>query len=123
MLRECPNCHAKVSTRSVTCPECHGPLRPPAADSAALVFKWAFVTFNLLMAVWVSFYLITGRITLSRPEPASAADAVGTPVVGGMGLGFLMTLWIAGAGILGLVAVFGLAHNPNRSRRIGRKGV
>lgn len=115
MLAQCPNCRATISTRSIRCPECHGPLRNVEHQAAAKVFWWTFAAFNLLMALWVAFYLLTGRVTLHRPaDIQQAGDAAGTPVAGNLGLGFLFMLWMAGVLILGLCAAFSLAHAQYR---------
>ena len=114
MIAQCPNCHAKVSTRSINCPECHGPLRQPGRESTASVFKWTFVVFNVLMGLWIAFYLTTGRLTIRKADIEPVGDAVGTPIGGSLGLGFLVSLWLVGGIILGLCAAFSLVHSPGK---------
>ncbi len=110
MLARCPNCGATVSNRSDYCPQCHGRLRAPRRDTANTVFGWTFAAFNALMIVWIGFYLLTGRTTLRTAE--IEGDMAGTPVAGGMGIGFLLLLWVLGLLILGLCAMFNFAHRP-----------
>ncbi len=61
------------------------------------------------MAAWLGFYLFTGKTGLLAPRILSASlgggDAVGTPVGGGFGLGYVITLWIWGTVVLGLFAL------------------
>ena len=115
---ECPNCHARVSTRAIFCPECHGRLRQPPRDLAAPVFRWSFVIFNIVMVCWTAFYAVTGRTSLrdsaiaADPGPDPAA-ATGTPVPGEMGLGFLVMLWALGFLVLGVCAAFTHFKRPD----------
>lgn len=112
MLTQCPNCGATVSTRSVHCPDCHGRLLAPRKDAANIVFAWSFVAFNALMAAWIGFYMLTGRTTLRTAN--IEGDMAGTPVSGGMGVGFLLLLWVLGLLILGLCAMFSIAHRSGQ---------
>lgn len=120
MFVECPNCHARVSTRALFCPDCHGRLRPPPRDLAAPVFRWSFIIFNVLMVCWTAFYAVTGRTTLKAPEiPTDSgldpAAAAGTPIAGEMGLGFLVMLWALGFIVLGICAAFTRFKRPDGS--------
>lgn len=121
MFVECPNCRTRVSTRAVTCPECHGPLRAPPRDLAAPVFRWSFIVFNVVMICWTLFYAATGRTTLRPPEIVvdageDALAVTGTPIAGGMGVGFLLVLWGLGFVILGLCAAFARVKSADRRR-------
>lgn len=115
MLARCPNCGATVSTRSTHCPQCHGRLRRPRKDAANLVFAWTFVAFNALMIVWITFYMITGRTTLRTAQ--IEGEAAATPIPGEMGVGFLLLLWMLGLLILGLCAMFNIAHRSTDEKR------
>lgn len=107
-----------ISTESLVCPGCHAPLRQPPRDMARPVFVWAFIAFNILMAGWLAFYLITGKTGLLAPRILSAAlgggDAAGTPLGGNFGLGYLVTLWIWGTVVLGLFALPTFANMRKR---------
>ena len=120
MLAQCPNCGATVSTRSAQCPQCHGRLRPPDRDAGGRVFGWAFAAFNGLMLAWIAFYIMTGRTTLRTVD--IEGDLAGTPVGGGLGIGFLLVLWGLGLVVLGLCALFNFSHRAthNRSHRVTR---
>ncbi|WP_196258252.1 hypothetical protein [Pelagibacterium limicola] len=108
MTSECPNCRAVISGQSTICPGCHAPLFQPSHDPARPVFVWAFAVFNVLMAGWVVFYLLTGRTSVMAPRILNASfgggDAAGVPVGGNFGLGYLVVLWIWGTVVLGLFA-------------------
>lgn len=108
MIARCPNCSATISNRSIRCPDCHGPLRQPGRDASRVVFLWSFAAFNALMIAWLSFYLLTGRLTVRIPR--IEGDMAGAPLGGGAGLGFLLLLWFLGILILGICAAFNRAH-------------
>lgn len=109
MLSECPNCRCKISPQNTVCPGCHAPLRQAPRDAARPVFLWAFIAFNILMIGWLAFYILAGKTGLLAPRILSATlgggDAAGTPVGGGFGVGYLVTLWIWGTIVLGLFAI------------------
>lgn len=72
------------------------------------IFLWAFIAFNVLMIGWLAFYLLTGKMGLLAPRVGTSpggGDAAGTPVGGGFGVGYLVTLWIWGTIVLGLFAI------------------
>ena len=60
------------------------------------------------MIVWITFYMITGRTTLRTAQ--IEGEAAATPIPGEMGVGFLLLLWMLGLLILGLCAMFNIAH-------------
>lgn len=107
-----------ISSDSIACPACHGPLRRKQKDMARPVFVWAFIAFNALMIAWLIFYLVTGKTGLLSPRILSASlrggDAAGTPVGGNFGLGYLITLWIWGTVVLGLFALPTFANMKKR---------
>lgn len=114
MLAQCPNCHTKISSRSIQCPECHGPLKQKGRDASRIVFVWTFVLFNVLMLLWLAFYLTTGRLTFYAPRIDEFGGAAVAPVAGGMGIGFLCLLWLIGLLILGICAAFNFAHQASK---------
>lgn len=107
-----------ISSDSFACPACHAPLRRAPRDVTRPVFVWAFAAFNILMAGWLVYYLVTGKSGLLAPRILSASlrggDAAGTPLGGGFGLGYLIMLWIWGTLVLGLFALPSLAKMRKR---------
>jgi hypothetical protein len=63
-----------------------------------IIFKWLFILFNLLMAVWLFAYWAQ----LGGMKTASDAERVGQAIGGTIGTGMLLFFWVAGAIILGL---------------------
>lgn len=66
-------------------------------------FKFLFITFNVLMALWVFSYWYNGSqmIAAQGTDIARGAGVVGMSI----GTGFLGIIWLVGAGILGLLTM------------------
>lgn len=66
------------------------------------VFKWLFIAFNVLMALWLFRYWseIGGMM-----EDGSEAYRTGAAIGATMGTGMLLFFWAAGAVILGLLTL------------------
>jgi hypothetical protein len=64
------------------------------------LFKWAFIGFNLLMAVWlIGYWVSIGEMSAGlTDEYEQAGAAIGAT----LGTGMIVGLWMAGAVILGL---------------------
>jgi predicted RNA-binding Zn-ribbon protein involved in translation (DUF1610 family) len=103
-LITCPACRRQVSSEAWKCPNCGHTITKPQRSMLGQVFKWAFIVFNALMAIW----LIAGMISASkvvegtRSEAARAGATVGTA----LGAGLICFLWVSGAVILGLFVLF-----------------
>lgn len=67
------------------------------------IIKWAFIGFNILMAIW----LISGMASASESISQTTNDAEQAGAVIGTGLGAIMIifLWLAGAVILGIMTL------------------
>ncbi len=116
MLTNCPNCDAVVTTRTVECPGCRGPLRQRPVDASRAVLLWCFLAFNVFMAGWTAFYSVTGRVTLRAPSVHEPELAVaGLPLGGNLGLGFIIGLWLLGLLLLGICASFSHFHGTGRA--------
>jgi hypothetical protein len=68
------------------------------------LFTIAFFCFNLLMAVWLfSYWASVGELMNNAgSDAARAGGAIGAT----LGTGMLLTFWMAGAIILGLLTLF-----------------
>lgn len=69
-----------------------------------IVFKWLFILFNVAMIAWVVAVLsLAGdQMGAATSEAEQAGTAVGTV----LGMGMLMTFWVMGDIILGLLVLF-----------------
>ena len=67
------------------------------------IFKWMFILFNMLMAMWIfSYYFhIGGMISNEKSSAAKAGAIIGTA----FGSGLLLTIWAAGVAVLGSLAL------------------
>lgn len=65
--------------------------------------KWGFILFNVLMLVWLLSYW--GSLGGMLNEQSSEASRAGTAVGGTIGTGVLVFFWLAGAVILGIMAL------------------
>lgn len=64
-----------------------------------VIFKWLFIIFNVLMAVWlISYWVRLGGMEGGSSDAAQAGKAIG----GAIGSGMLLFFWVAGDVILGL---------------------
>jgi predicted RNA-binding Zn-ribbon protein involved in translation (DUF1610 family) len=100
---DCPECQAQISDSAFKCPKCGVQLRKSKRGFMGKLFKWSFIGFSVLMAVWAvsGFNAATSDInTLSGAEQAGAA--IGT----GLAMALVMTIWVIGAIILGLFVLF-----------------
>lgn len=99
----CPECQNSVSDTAFKCPKCGVQLRKAKRGFFGKMFKWSFIGFNALMAIWAisGFSAATSDInTLSGAEQAGAA--IGT----GLGLMMVFVVWLIGALILGMLVLF-----------------
>ncbi len=99
---ECPSCSHQVSASAQSCPSCAAVLRKPKRGLFGKLVIFAFWGFNILMGVgiWVG---TQGAVETS--QGLTGAEAVGATIGAGIGLGLLLTIWVIGAVILGLMAL------------------
>jgi uncharacterized membrane protein len=86
-----------------------------------LLVKWAFIAFNLMMLLW----LISGLVSVAGIETHTKAEQVGHAIGATIGISMVLTLWVMGAIVLGLLALLtrgakviteeSLADEPPRS--------
>jgi len=103
-LINCPECSAEVSNTALKCPKCGVQLRKLKRGFFGNIFKWGFIVFNLLMAVWLFSY--GGSIGELASKSGSEAAKVGAAIGGTIGTGMLFGLWALGDIILGLFVMF-----------------
>ncbi|WP_111817767.1 hypothetical protein [Agrobacterium sp. CFBP2214] len=102
-LINCPECSESVADSAFKCPKCGVQLRKPKRGFFGKLFKWSFVLFNLLMAVWV----VGGFNAATKDDNAlSGAEQAGAAIGTGLGVAMLLILWVIGAVILGLFVMF-----------------
>lgn len=100
----CPECANSISDAAFKCPSCGVQLRKPKRGLMGKMFKWSFIGFNALMALWVvgGFNAATKNYDTMSSQAEQAGAAIGT----GVGVAMLIVLWALGAVILGLFVLF-----------------
>ena len=103
-LVNCPECQAEVSSTALKCPKCGFALRKPKRGLLGKLFKWTFILFNVLMILWlVGYFGTVGEIVGSS---TSDAEQAGAAVGATIGTGMILTFWVLGDIILGLLVLF-----------------
>ncbi|MCK0744131.1 zinc ribbon domain-containing protein [Chromohalobacter nigrandesensis] len=103
-LISCPECDHQVSDTALKCSQCGMQLRKPRRSIIGKFFKWGFILFNLLMAIWMFSYF--GFIGESMNGATSEAEQAGTAIGSTLGVGMLLVFWALGDVILGLFVMF-----------------
>ncbi len=99
----CPECQQSVSDSAFKCPNCGVQLRKPKRGFMGKLFKWSFIAFNILMALWVA----GGTSAATKGyDTMSSAEQAGTAIGAGIGITLLLGLWVIGDIILGLFVLF-----------------
>lgn len=99
----CPECQQSVSDSAFKCPKCGVQLRKPKRSFMGKLFKWTFVAFNILMAVW----LVGGwNAATDGFENLNQAEQAGAAIGTGLGVAMVMVIWVIGAIILGMFVLF-----------------
>lgn len=99
----CPECQAQVSDSAFKCPKCGVQLRKAKRGFMGKLFKWSFIAFNALMAIWT----VGGFNAATKDYDAlSGAEQAGAAIGTGVGMIMVMTVWVIGAVILGLFVLF-----------------
>jgi len=103
-LIDCSECNAQVSDRATRCVACGFQLQKPRRGFFGVIFKWLFILFNILMALWfVSAIGITGdTLKEMHSEAEQAGAAIGTAI----GFSMILGLWVVGDVILGILVLF-----------------
>ena len=102
-LISCPECNTEVSDTALKCTKCGVQLRQPKRSFFGNLFKWVFIAFNVLMAIWFIFGM--GAATEGM-EGMSEAEQAGTAIGAGIGGALILGIWVCGDIILGLVVLF-----------------
>lgn len=99
----CPECSNSVSDTAFKCPKCGVQLRRPKRGFFGKLFKWSFVAFNILMAVW----LFTGMNAASDGmNNLSDAEMAGAAIGTGIGVALISGIWLIGDIILAIFVLF-----------------
>lgn len=99
---KCPECGHDISDSAVKCPNCGKQLRKPKRSFVGKMFLWLFYLFNILMLIW----LIGGIDAASEIETANEYEQAGAAIGTGIGVMFILTIWVIGDIITGLLAFF-----------------
>lgn len=103
-LITCPECTTQVSDTAFKCMSCGYTIKKPKRGLFGQLFKWLFVLFNIIMAVWLFSYW--GTVGEMMSEPMSEAGQAGATIGATVGTGMIITLWALGDIILGLLVLF-----------------
>lgn len=103
-LINCPECEAQVSESAFKCPNCGVQLRKAKRGFFGTLFKWGFIAFNILMAIWVFSYW--GTVGELSSTATSEAEQAGAAIGATIGTGMLFGIWVIGDIILGLFVLF-----------------
>lgn len=103
-LINCPECNTQVSDTAFKCTQCGFQLRKPKRSIMGKIFKWLFILFNVLMALWVigGFLTVGDVVTTAQSDAEQAGAAIGAT----LGMGMLLGFWVVGDIILGLLVLF-----------------
>lgn len=100
---KCPECSADVSDTALKCPSCGVQLRKPKRGFFGKLVKWGFIGFNILMVIW----LVGGMHAATEGmEAMSEAEEVGAAIGTGLGAAMILSIWVMGDIILGLLVLF-----------------
>lgn len=99
---ECPSCQHRVSTSAKACPSCGAVLRKSKRGFFGKLILLTFWGFNILMGLMV-WSAVQGTVETS--QGLSGGELVATVVGAGIGFALLITVWLVGAVILGLMAL------------------
>ena len=100
MLIKCPECNNDISDTALKCPHCGKQLRKPKRGFMGKIFLWFFYLFNALMLFW----LVSGLNAVSKIETASKAEEIGASIGTGLGVAYVLFIWVVGDIITGFLA-------------------
>lgn len=99
----CPECSSQVSDSAFKCPSCGVQLRKPKRGIMGKIFKYGFIVFNIIMALWL--FGAVGAASEGM-EGMSEAERAGATIGTGLGAAVLVGMWVFGDIILGLFVLF-----------------
>lgn len=101
-LMNCPSCQSEVSKSANNCPSCGEVLRKPKRGFFGKLVIWGFWLFNFIMVFWIWGGT---KSAVETSEGLSGAEAAGAAIGTGLGITFLVIIWLFGAIILGIMAL------------------
>lgn len=101
-LVPCRECGRDVSDQAMKCPHCGARLRNPRRGLFGKLFKLAFVLFNIVMIAWI----IGGLANVGALHPVNEAEKVGHAIGATFATGMLLSIWVMGDIILGILVLF-----------------
>lgn len=102
-IMACPSCTAQVSPKALDCPGCGHPLRKLRRGPIGFIIKWLFIIFNLLMLAWLVLGVGAAGDVMNTAQ--SEAERAGAAIGTGLGVGMVLTVWVMGDIILGLLVL------------------
>lgn len=99
---KCPECGHEVSDSATKCPNCGKVICKPKRSFVGKIFLWLFYLFNVLMVIW----LVSGLGSVADMETTNEYEQAGAAIGTGLGVMFIMTIWVIGDIITGLLAFF-----------------
>lgn len=99
----CPSCGKDVSDKAFDCPNCGHPIRKPKRGLFGKLFKWAFILFNIFMILWLFGGM---NAAMKSQEAMQGAELTGAKIGTGIGAMMILTLWVIGDIILGILVLF-----------------
>ena len=102
-LVNCKECGVEVSDKALDCPKCGAKLRKPKRSFFGKLVKYSFIGFNILMLIW----MITGMGASAEAIDSAKTEAerMGAEIGTGLGAMMILTIWVIGDIILGLMTL------------------
>jgi hypothetical protein len=102
-LINCKECNTEISSEAFDCPKCGARLRKPSRSVFGVFALLSFIGFNIIMSIWFLSYVID--IGQTYNSASSEAAKTGTSIGAGIGIMFLLIIWVCGASITGIVTL------------------
>ncbi|MGX7666062.1 hypothetical protein [Flavobacterium pedocola] len=102
-LINCKECNSEISDKAFDCPKCGAKLRKPERSFFGKIVKYTFIVFNLLMLLW--FITGVGSAAQTVDGAASEAEQAGAAIGTGIGAMLIITIWVFGDLILGIMTL------------------
>lgn len=102
-LINCKECGTEVSDVAFDCPKCGAKLRKPQRSFMGKMIKYSFIGFNILMLIW--FISGMGAATEMVNTAGSDAEQAGAAIGTGLGAIMIISVWVFGDLILGIMTL------------------
>lgn len=102
-LTACRECNEQISDQAFKCPRCGAQLKKPKRSLFGRLVSWVFWGFNAFMALWLYMGF---QDSAKDVDMMSSAERTGAAIGTGIGAALVLSIWVAGAVILGLFMLF-----------------